>query len=124
MVENATQPEKECKGCGHVKSLAEFSPSRQSRDGRVGKCHVCRAEAQRKRRIRLLMEFEDRYKGREISQENKNFFRLGLMKGDDLRRDIQKAIGIMEKANRALLEVIQEADARDQNALRVDRKVG
>lgn len=33
---------KQCKGCGEIKQLSEYNTHPKSRDGREGKCRVCR----------------------------------------------------------------------------------
>src|SRR3990167_8336277 len=41
---------KRCSRCGQTKSLAEFPPSKEGSQGRLGYCHTCHAEYQRELR--------------------------------------------------------------------------
>ncbi len=102
---------KNCNDCGGLKPLDKYSPSPTNKDGRIGKCRPCQAAYQKRRSTAQKLGIMGRVK--EISEENKNFFRLGVLKGEDSCRDLKKALAIQERANRALLQVLVEADARD-----------
>ena len=92
--------EKICCGCGVLIPLTDFSPCKTTKDGRVSACRACnRAKA---KRVFQIKKFE-RIK-HSIAESKKEGYVV----------DILRALNIMEKANRALLKVIREADERDK----------
>ena len=101
---------KVCLGCEETKPVSEYGKTASGKP--VARCKKCIAAYQRKRTA-------ERTKTRVITSENKVFFHLGLLEGDDRLRDMEKALNIMEKANRALLEVVREADLRDSKRRKV-----
>lgn len=102
---------RECRACGTVKDLeVEFGKHPNCRDGRQPVCKDCRKSRQAER----VRKKKRRYK--KISEDNKNFFRLGLSKGLDHCQDLEKAIVILERANRAILKVLKDADIRDDKS--------
>lgn len=106
---------KKCTACLETKPLGEFVKSSQYKDGRTPKCKVCRLK-----RVKELAE-EKRLGGvkyrkiKEISETDRIFYELGIFKGEEGLNDIKKALAIEQRANRALMEVINDADQRDRN---------
>ena len=95
---------KRCTGCEEVKPVGDYW--RNCRGKPNGRCKVCVRELRRIRRAEMK-------KIHIVSEENRNFFRLGVMRSDDYIKDLEKAINIAEKTIRSLMEVIKVADARD-----------
>ncbi len=95
---------KECTKCHEVKLLDLYPKAPQNRDGHGGTCKVCIAAYQlRQRRKRTV-------RPKAISEDNKNFFRLGVMEGERRVHELEKALAILQTAIKALMEVIREAD--------------
>lgn len=95
-------------GCGEEKPLKDFAKNTST-------CKVCwnkRARVLAENRMEKRLGLE-KGKIRTISEENRTFFKLGVLKGEEGLNDVKKALMIQEKANRALLEVIRDADQRD-----------
>lgn len=101
---------KKCTGCEEIKPIGEFGEEKTGKP--KAKCKQCTLSYQRLWRA-------EKKKNRVISQENRDFFRLGTTAKDDLVRDLVKALGVMERANKALLEVLKEADIRDAKKGRI-----
>ena len=100
--------EKKCLGrCGEVKPLTDFTPSTQNRDGRIARCKVCTAADQRDRHAIATIP------PKKITADDRNFYLLGTHKADDRIRELELALAAMKTANKALLEIIQDADRRD-----------
>ncbi len=100
--------EKRCFGrCGDIKPLTEFTPQKQGKYGRAARCRVCNAADQRDKHAKKTTI------SKPISEDEKNFFRLGTHKADDRIRELEKALAVMKTANSALLEIIQDADRRE-----------
>ena len=95
---------KRCIGCEEVKHVTEFWKTHHGNPN--GRCKVCVRELRRIRRA-------DMKRLRIVSKENRNFFRLGVMKADDYIRDLEKVINVQEKTIRGLVAVIKVADQRD-----------
>lgn len=53
---------KVCKGCGAEKPLSEYFKHPQTRDGRTGKCKICKMERQRVREIQNGNKAHTRYR--------------------------------------------------------------
>ncbi len=95
---------KQCIGCEETKLVSEYGKTATGKP--VGRCKKCILAYQQKRTA------EGR-KTRVITEENRDFFRLGAMQKDDQIRDLQKSLAIMQTTINALVDVIKEADLRD-----------
>lgn len=103
---------KKCTACLETKPLGEFVKSSQYKDGRTPKCKVCLLKRVKEKRLGGV-----KYrKIKEISETDRIFYELGIFKGEEGLNDIKKALAIEQRANRALMEVINDADRRDRNA--------
>lgn len=100
-------------GCEKSVPIGKFTRNPHCKSGFGNICIEC---AKRKARERY---WEGRTKTREISETDKDFFRLGATKADDQIRDLEKALNIQEKTIRSLVEVIKEADIRDAKRARI-----
>ena len=98
-----------CNDCGEVKSRDEFGNARLNKDGKESKCKVCR-------RLQQKESYTKRKGKKQITGDNRSWYQLGILKGLEGINDVKKALATMEKANRALLEVINTADLRDKEA--------
>lgn len=100
-------------GCGESVPIEEFTENLRCISGYGNICKKCTSRKSRERYRK------GRTKTREISETDKDFFRLGATKADDQIRDLEKALNITEKTIRALVEVIKEADIRDAKRSRI-----
>lgn len=106
---------KKCTRCMETKSLEDdFVKSSQYKDGRVPKCKACLLKRSKELALEKRLGSVKYRKIKEISETDRVFYELGILKGEESKRDVEKALIIMEKANRALLEVINDADQRDK----------
>ncbi len=96
-----------CARCEETKPLALFTPDARHKSGYKIHCKKCTATTARQR------YWKHKPKTRNISDNDRTFFELGVLKGEERVHDLEKALSIMERANRALLEVVKEADLRD-----------
>ncbi len=99
-----------CPGCEEDKPVAAFY--RYGTGKLFRECKTCNKEYQRNWRA-------ERRKKRVITPENKDFFQLGATVKDDHIRDLEKALSIAQKAINGMMEVIREADSRDQRGGRI-----
>lgn len=107
---------KKCKGCSDVKLLSEFVKSMQYKDRRTPKCKVCLLKRSKELAEGKRLSGVKYRKVKQISEDDRAFYELGILKGQEGINDVKKALGVMEKANRALLEVIKDADQRNHNS--------
>ncbi len=106
-------------GCGEIKSLLDdFAKTNLGKKRRIKTCKACwnkRARELAKIRFEKQLRLEIG-KNRPITETDRIFFKLGVLKGQEGLNDIKKALAIEQRANRAILEVINTADERDQKA--------
>ncbi len=111
--------ERECPGCGIVKDLLDdFGKHPGCKDGHLPTCKDCKKEVNMKNaKARAVRKLKRETASKEISEENKRFYRLGYMEGAKHCRDLEKTINIQMRANLRLFEVIREKDNRDAKRL-------
>lgn len=117
----------DCVAGQRVQPIGEFDNQPMNKDGLAYQCKSCRRAYQVKRNIKKVMTKTGhepkpvhKTKNKEITEDSRNFYRLGILTGESRFKgrckDLQKALNIEKRANRRLLEVIIEGDARDYGA--------
>lgn len=107
-----------CRVCkGPPKPIDDFETKR---DEKTNRCKACANLYLRERYAAIKKNKRVRAYKRKIGsnskvilEDNRNFYKLGVSVGQDRVRELQMALAAMETVNRALVEVIKDADARD-----------
>lgn len=68
---------------------------------------VCLARYQRELYVRKIK------KPRKFTQNEKDIFKLGVLKGQDRCNDLEKTITVLQTTIKHMVEVIKQADQRD-----------